>query len=140
MQERATQSPSCFTSSPSLVLLVLRVETLGRFHAHWRLDARERRDAEEDDGEKNEEGDEEGGDECGREELVALQDAACGERRVSRLLECKSGRGGRGFRGLPAHNVRERRAGEDDEAFRKRGGYALEFAHQAGFCISRAHR
>lgn len=66
------------THASSLVLLLLRAETLRNLIRQRRLDAGERRHTHEDDGDEDEKGYEEHEDEPWGQELVSLQYAILG--------------------------------------------------------------
>ena len=97
----------------SLVLLLFRAEPLRDLIRERRLDARQRRDAHEDDRDEDEERDEEDDNEARGQELVALQDAAAGRRRDLGLERHRA-------RGLAGVEHAARRAGVDDEVVRER--------------------
>ena len=73
-------------SSPSLVLLLVCTVALWWLNVQGGLDAGERGDAEEDDGNEDEKDDQQTGDECGREQLISGKYAACGRRGRRRVV------------------------------------------------------
>jgi len=73
-------------SLPSLVLFLVCAVALWWLNAQGRLDAGERGDAEEDDGNEDEKHEQQTGDERGREQLIAGEYAACGRRGRGRVV------------------------------------------------------
>jgi len=66
-------------SRPLLVLPILSVVSLGNVHLDRALNPRERLDADHQNGHQDEEDDEEDGDEARCEDLVLLEETACGK-------------------------------------------------------------
>ena len=73
-------------SFPSLVLLLVCTVALWWLNLQGGLDAGERGDAEEDDGNEDEKDEQQTGDERGREQLIASEYAACGRRGRGRVV------------------------------------------------------
>ncbi len=92
---------SPYTSDPprlsSLGLLLLRTETLRNLIRKWRLNAGERRDTDEYNGDEDEENDQEHEDETWSQELVSFQDTTL---MAGVCLHRVEGRARRGLAGM----------------------------------------
>jgi len=98
-----------------LVLFLVCTITLRWLDTQGRLDAGERGNAEEDDGDEYENGEKQTGDECGREQLIASEDAS---RRW-------------GWRRSRLRAVLAPRARQNDEVARVGASNPLEFTRKA---------